>query len=55
MLKLVRIMQVMNLIGDVKGKVAVLMDDMIDTAGKLPQINSELCHIGMLSQNLCSI
>jgi ribose-phosphate pyrophosphokinase len=25
--------QVMNLIGDVKGKVAVLLDDMIDTAG----------------------
>jgi hypothetical protein len=24
----------MNLIGDVKGKVAVLVDDMIDTAGK---------------------
>lgn len=26
-------MQVMNLIGDVKGKVAVMVDDMIDTAG----------------------
>lgn len=26
--------QVMNLIGDVKGKVAVMVDDMIDTAGK---------------------
>lgn len=25
--------QVMNLIGDVKGKVAVMVDDMIDTAG----------------------
>ena len=25
----------MNLIGDVKGKVAVMLDDMIDTAGKL--------------------
>jgi len=24
----------MNLIGDVRGKVAVMMDDMIDTAGK---------------------
>ncbi|RRT60820.1 hypothetical protein GW17_00026946 [Ensete ventricosum] len=29
------ISEVMNLIGDVKGKVAVLVDDMIDTAGKL--------------------
>lgn len=26
-------LQVMNLIGDVKGKVAVMVDDMIDTAG----------------------
>ncbi|KAL6504023.1 ribose-phosphate pyrophosphokinase 1 [Orobanche gracilis] len=28
------IAEVMNLIGDVKGKVAILVDDMIDTAGK---------------------
>ena len=28
------IVQVMNLIGDVKGKVAVMVDDMIDTAGE---------------------
>ncbi len=28
-------MQVMNLIGDVEGKVAVLVDDMIDTAGTI--------------------
>jgi ribose-phosphate pyrophosphokinase len=27
--------RVMNLIGDVKGKVAVLLDDMIDTAGTI--------------------
>lgn len=27
------ILQVMNLIGDVRGKVAVMVDDMIDTAG----------------------
>jgi phosphoribosylpyrophosphate synthetase len=26
-------LQVMNLIGDVKGKVAIMVDDMIDTAG----------------------
>lgn len=25
--------EVMNLIGDVKGKVAIMVDDMIDTAG----------------------
>lgn len=28
----------MNLIGDVKGKVAVMVDDMIDTAGELDYI-----------------
>ena len=28
--------EVMNLIGDVRGKVAVLVDDMIDTAGARP-------------------
>lgn len=28
------LVQVMNLIGDVKGKVAVMLDDMIDTAGE---------------------
>lgn len=27
-------LQVMNLIGDVRGKVAVMVDDMIDTAGE---------------------
>ena len=31
---LISIVQVMNLIGDVKGKVAVMVDDMIDTAGE---------------------
>src|SRR3989442_1027294 len=29
--------EVMNLIGDVKGKTAVLLDDMVDTAGTLTQ------------------
>ena len=33
-------MQVMNLIGDVKGKVAVMVDDMIDTAGEMRLSNS---------------
>lgn len=28
----------MNLIGDVKGKVAVMVDDMIDTAGELSHL-----------------
>ncbi|CAN1256812.1 Ribose-phosphate pyrophosphokinase 1, chloroplastic [Linum perenne] len=35
--------EVMNLIGDVKGKVAVMMDDMIDTAGTISK-GAELLH-----------
>jgi phosphoribosylpyrophosphate synthetase len=34
------LLQVMNLIGDVRGKVAVMMDDMIDTAGNFSRDNS---------------
>ncbi|KAE8661865.1 Ribose-phosphate pyrophosphokinase 2 [Hibiscus syriacus] len=34
---------VMNLIGDVKGKVAVMVDDMIDTAGTMAKV-AELLH-----------
>jgi len=33
-MKTAKEVQVMNLIGDVKGKVAVMVDDMIDTAGE---------------------
>ncbi|CAO2044400.1 unnamed protein product [Urochloa humidicola] len=35
--------EVMNLIGDVRGKVAVMMDDMIDTAGTIAK-GAELLH-----------
>ncbi|KAM0059811.1 putative ribose-phosphate diphosphokinase [Helianthus debilis subsp. tardiflorus] len=35
--------EVMNLIGDVKGKVAVMLDDMIDTAGTISK-GAELLH-----------
>lgn len=34
----------MNLIGDVKGKVAVMVDDMIDTAGELTLIDEKNLH-----------
>lgn len=34
------VQQVMNLIGDVRGKVAVMVDDMIDTAGKFFMLNA---------------
>lgn len=40
--------QVLNLIGDVKGKVAVMVDDMIDTAGEFDYIYQIL----MTSQKL---
>ena len=36
--------EVMNLIGDVKGKVAVLVDDMIDTAGTITNAAKVLCN-----------
>lgn len=38
--------EVMNLIGDVKGKTAVLLDDMVDTAGTLTQAASALVQQG---------
>ena len=38
-------LQVMNLIGDVKGKVAVMVDDMIDTAGNLSLSCPNLLHV----------
>lgn len=41
------IWQVMNLIGDVKGKVAVMVDDMIDTAGEV-SLCSIICHLGQV-------
>ena len=40
--------QVMNVIGDVKVKVAVIVDDMIDTAGTLTQAVPELLGRGVL-------
>ncbi|MCE5195206.1 MAG: ribose-phosphate pyrophosphokinase [Nitrospiraceae bacterium] len=40
------ISQVMNVIGDVKGKNAILLDDMIDTAGTIAQAASALAEKG---------
>lgn len=51
--------QVMNLIGDVKGKVAVMLDDMIDTAGELNHIYVAILlmklvgHLLLLLQGIC--
>jgi ribose-phosphate pyrophosphokinase len=38
--------QVMNVIGDVKGKMALLLDDMIDTAGTIVQAAEALAERG---------
>ncbi len=40
------ISEVMNLIGDVKGKVAVLVDDIVDTAGTLTQAAKAIAEAG---------
>jgi ribose-phosphate pyrophosphokinase len=38
--------EVMNIIGDVRGKIAILVDDMVDTAGTLTQAAAALVKIG---------
>ncbi len=40
------VMEVMNIVGDVKGKVCLLVDDMIDTAGTITQGAKALIEIG---------
>ncbi|KVG97588.1 Phosphoribosyl pyrophosphate synthetase, conserved site-containing protein [Cynara cardunculus var. scolymus] len=46
--------EVMNLIGDVKGKVAVMVDDMIDTAGTISKGAALLHHEGAREVYACS-
>lgn len=46
--------EVMNLIGDVKGKVAVMVDDMIDTAGTITNGAALLHHEGAREVYACS-
>ncbi|XP_028109911.1 ribose-phosphate pyrophosphokinase 1-like isoform X2 [Camellia sinensis] len=48
------IVQVMNLIGDVKGKVAVMVDDMIDTAGTIAKGAALLHEEGAREVYACS-
>ena len=38
--------EVMNVIGDVKGKIAIILDDMVDTAGTLTQAAEALIERG---------
>ena len=47
------IAEVMNIIGDVKGKVAVLIDDMIDTAGTITLAAQALQDAGALEVYAC--
>ena len=42
----INVAKAMNIIGDVKGKVAVIVDDMIDTAGTLMEATSALLDAG---------
>jgi ribose-phosphate pyrophosphokinase len=46
--------EVMNLIGDVKGKDAVIIDDMIDTAGTLTQAARAVMEAGARSVSACA-
>ncbi len=46
--------EVMNIIGDVKGKKAVVVDDMVDTAGTLTQAASALIKKGAVEVYACS-
>ena len=40
------VMEVMNIVGDVKGKVCLIVDDMIDTAGTITQGAKALVEVG---------
>jgi ribose-phosphate pyrophosphokinase len=46
--------EVMNIIGDVKGKDAVIVDDMIDTAGTLTQAARAVMEAGARSVSACA-
>jgi ribose-phosphate pyrophosphokinase len=45
--------EVMNLIGDVKGKTAVIIDDIVDTAGSLCEAAKALSNMGVKSVYAC--
>jgi len=49
------IAEVMNIIGDVKGKVAVVLDDMVDTAGTLTRAAEALADHGAAAVYACCI
>lgn len=46
--------EVMNIIGDVKGKTAILVDDMVDTAGTLTNAANALVNLGAKEVYACA-
>ncbi|UQZ89402.1 phosphoribosylpyrophosphate synthetase [Deltaproteobacteria bacterium Smac51] len=44
----------MNIVGEVKGKVAVIIDDMVDTAGTLTQAAQVIMNLGALEVQACA-
>ena len=44
----------LNIVGDVKGKVAIIIDDMVDTAGTLTQAAQLICDLGALEVMACA-
>jgi ribose-phosphate pyrophosphokinase len=46
--------EVMNVIGDVKGKIAILVDDMIDTAGTITEAGKVLRQVGAKQVYACA-
>ena len=49
----INVAKAMNIIGDVKGKVAVIVDDMIDTAGTLMEATTALLDAGATEVHAC--
>ncbi|MGL4208016.1 MAG: ribose-phosphate pyrophosphokinase, partial [Candidatus Adiutrix sp.] len=48
------IAKVMNIVGEVKGKIAVIIDDMVDTAGTLTQAAQVIMDLGALEVQACA-
>jgi ribose-phosphate pyrophosphokinase len=47
--------KIMNIIGDIEGKTALLLDDMVDTAGTLTQAASALAQQGAAKIAACCV
>ena len=45
--------QVMNIIGNIKGKRVIILDDMVDTAGTVVQAANALTDAGALEVSVC--